>query len=60
MKNQRRQFCFITFETEEAVDEVCKQPKQKIGSKDCDIKKAAPKPDARSTRGALPAFVFDG
>lgn len=51
VKNQRRQFCFITFEAEEAVEEVCKLPKQKIGNKECDIKKATPKPDPRAMRG---------
>lgn len=50
-KNQRRQFCFITFESEEVVDEICKNPKQKIGNKDCDVKKATPKQDPRSARG---------
>jgi len=46
-KNQRRQFCFITFEQEDTVDEICKNPKQKIGNKDCDVKKATPKQDPR-------------
>uniref|UniRef100_T1IXR2 RRM domain-containing protein n=1 Tax=Strigamia maritima TaxID=126957 RepID=T1IXR2_STRMM len=50
-KNQRRQFCFITFESEDVVDEICKQPKQKIGNKDCDVKKATPKQDPRAMRG---------
>lgn len=46
-KNQRRQFCFITFESEEVVDTICKNPKQKIGGKECDVKKATPKQDPR-------------
>ncbi|GAB6028187.1 hypothetical protein CHUAL_002392 [Chamberlinius hualienensis] len=46
-KNQRRQFCFITFESEEVVDIICKNPKQKIGGKECDVKKATPKQDPR-------------
>jgi squid-like protein len=50
-KNQRRQFCFITFESEDVVDEICKQPKQKIGAKECDVKKATPKQDPRAARG---------
>ncbi|XP_076327008.1 heterogeneous nuclear ribonucleoprotein A/B-like isoform X2 [Tachypleus tridentatus] len=53
VKNQRRQFAFVTFETEEAVNEVIKQPKQMIGSKECDIKKATPKPDYRTMRGGF-------
>lgn len=51
MKNQRRQFCFVTFEDEMTVDQVCKQPKQKIGNKECDVKKATTKPDPRLARG---------
>ncbi|XP_013772700.1 heterogeneous nuclear ribonucleoprotein D-like isoform X1 [Limulus polyphemus] len=53
VKNQRRQFAFITFESEDAVKEITKQPKQMIGSKECDVKKAAPKLDPRSTRGGF-------
>jgi len=33
-KNQRRAFCFVTFESEAVVDEVCKNPKQTIGIKE--------------------------
>ena len=33
MKNQRRAFCFITFETEEAVDAVCVTQKQDINGR---------------------------
>ncbi|XP_054710696.1 RNA-binding protein squid-like [Uloborus diversus] len=51
VKNQRRQFCFVTFEDEMTVDQVCKQPKQKIGNKECDVKKATTKPDPRMARG---------
>lgn len=51
VKNQRRQFCFVTFEDEMTVDQVCKQPKQKIGNKECDVKKATTKPDPRLARG---------
>jgi len=45
VKNQRRQFCFITFESEEVVKEICKRNKQTIGSKECDVKMATPKID---------------
>lgn len=51
VKNQRRQFCFVTFEDEMTVDQVCKQAKQKIGNKECDVKKATTKPDPRLARG---------
>lgn len=39
-KNQRRAFCFVTFESEEIVDKVCEQSKQEIGGKSVDVKKA--------------------
>jgi len=45
MKNQRRAFCFVTFESEAVVDKVCENPKQTIGAKQVDIKKATPKND---------------
>ncbi|XP_035229731.1 RNA-binding protein squid-like [Stegodyphus dumicola] len=51
VKNQRRQFCFVTFETEEACENSCKQAKQKIGNKECDVKKATNKPDPRMGGG---------
>jgi len=44
-KNQRRAFCFITFESEEVVDKVVENPKQTLGSKEVDVKKATPKND---------------
>ncbi|CAH1794838.1 unnamed protein product, partial [Owenia fusiformis] len=44
-KNQRRQFCFITFESEKVVDAVCEEAKQIIGGKEVDVKKATPKQD---------------
>lgn len=59
-KNQRRQFCFITFESEEVVDEICKNPKQKIGNKECDVKKATPKQDPRSARGGWGGYGGGG
>lgn len=48
VKNQRRAFCFVTFETEDSCESACRQSKQKIGSKDCDVKKATNKPDPRA------------
>jgi len=44
-KNQRRAFCFVTFETEAIVDECCKSSKQTLAAKQVDIKKATPKND---------------
>ncbi|UYV77715.1 HNRNPAB [Cordylochernes scorpioides] len=50
VRNQKRQFCFITFESEEVVEEACKQAKQKVGSKECDVKKATIKSEGRGGR----------
>jgi len=55
-KNQRKGFCFITFESEQVVQELLKSPKQSINGKEVDVKKATPKPDGigglRGGRGA--------
>ncbi|KRT80568.1 RNA binding protein [Oryctes borbonicus] len=48
-KNQRKGFCFITFESEQVVNELLKTPKQTIKDKEVDVKKATPKPDAMGT-----------
>jgi squid-like protein len=54
-KNQRKGFCFITFESEQVVNELLKTPKQTINGKEVDVKKATPKPDGmmgmRGSRG---------
>lgn len=44
-KNQRKAFCFITFDSEAVVNELLKTPKQTISGKEVDVKKATPKPD---------------
>ncbi|CAH0558991.1 unnamed protein product [Brassicogethes aeneus] len=44
-KNQRKGFCFITFESEQVVNDLLKTPKQTIKDKEVDVKKATPKPD---------------
>lgn len=44
-KNQRKGFCFITFDSEQVVNELLKTPKQTISGKEVDVKKATPKPD---------------
>ncbi|XP_077279133.1 RNA-binding protein squid-like isoform X3 [Temnothorax americanus] len=44
-KNQRKGFCFITFESEQVVNELLKTPKQTINGKAVDVKKATPKLD---------------
>lgn len=59
-KNQRKGFCFLTFESEQVVQDILKKPKQTIKDKEVDVKKATPKPDqmmlgrgGRGTRGGL-------
>jgi squid len=41
-RNRRREFCFIIFDTEDAAEAALREPKQLIGSKECDIRKAQP------------------
>ncbi|GIY86856.1 RNA-binding protein squid [Caerostris darwini] len=60
VKNQRRQFCFVTFEAEEACEASCKQAKQKIGNKECDVKKATNKPDPRLGGRGGPGSAWAG
>ena len=43
LSNQRKNFCFITFEREETMKEVLQTQKQKIGEVEVDVKKATPK-----------------
>lgn len=43
-KNQRKGFCFITFDSEQVVNELLKTPKQTISGKEVDVKRATPKP----------------
>ncbi|XP_068625822.1 RNA-binding protein squid isoform X2 [Battus philenor] len=50
-KNQRKGFCFITFESEQVVNELLKTPKQTIAGKEVDVKRATPKPDGPGGMG---------
>ncbi|XP_075976305.1 RNA-binding protein squid isoform X1 [Anticarsia gemmatalis] len=50
-KNQRKGFCFITFESEQVVNELLKTPKQTISGKEVDVKRATPKPDGPGGMG---------
>lgn len=53
-KNQRKGFCFITFEQEAVVTDLLKTPKQNINGHEVDVKKATPKPDAMGmVRGGM-------
>ncbi len=46
VKNQRKNFCFITYDNENVVFDLLKTPKQVINGKEVDVKKATPKPDS--------------
>ncbi|MCL4137657.1 UNVERIFIED_CONTAM: hypothetical protein GTU68_027424 [Idotea baltica] len=52
-KNQRKGFCFITFEQEQVVNDLLKTPKQTINGHQVDVKKATPKPDQMMMRGGM-------
>jgi len=52
-KNQRKAFCFITFEQEAVVTDLLKTPKQTISGHQVDLKKATPKPDMMMMRGGM-------
>jgi len=59
MKGQRRQFCFITFESEEVCDKVCEDAKQTIAGNEVDVKKATPKGE-QSGRGGRGGYGYGG
>lgn len=42
-KNQRRGFCFVSFESSDAVETLCTSAKHNIGGREVDVKKATPK-----------------
>uniref|UniRef100_A0A0L8FTD7 RRM domain-containing protein n=1 Tax=Octopus bimaculoides TaxID=37653 RepID=A0A0L8FTD7_OCTBM len=42
MRNQRRNYCFIEFESEDAVDKICENAGHQIGSREAQVKKATP------------------
>uniref|UniRef100_A0A182KBI5 RRM domain-containing protein n=1 Tax=Anopheles christyi TaxID=43041 RepID=A0A182KBI5_9DIPT len=52
-KNQRKGFCFITFDSEQVVNELLKTPKQTISGKEVDVKKATPKPENMGPMGPM-------
>lgn len=51
VKNQRKGFCFITFDNEQIVQELLKTPKQTISGKEVDVKKAQPPQNPRMMGG---------
>jgi len=52
-KNHRRGFCFVTFEQEQVVTELMKNPRQSINGYQVDLRKAAPKVDYPPGGGSL-------
>ncbi|MCL4122944.1 UNVERIFIED_CONTAM: hypothetical protein GTU68_004490 [Idotea baltica] len=50
-RNQRKGFCFITFEQEHVVNELLKNPQQIISGFTVDLRKATPKTDAPARGG---------
>ncbi|XP_055595447.1 RNA-binding protein squid-like [Uranotaenia lowii] len=52
-RNQRKGFCFITYESEQVVNELLKNPKQIIGGKEVDVKRATPKPEGMQFGGGF-------
>lgn len=50
-KNQRKGFCFITFESEQVANELLKTSKQTINGKEVEVKKATPRPEMGGMRG---------
>ncbi|XP_058790934.1 uncharacterized protein LOC131664084 [Phymastichus coffea] len=50
-KNQRKGFCFITFESEQVANDLLKTSKQTINGKDVEVKKATPRPEMGGMRG---------
>ncbi|XP_014205154.1 RNA-binding protein squid isoform X2 [Copidosoma floridanum] len=50
-KNQRKGFCFITFESEQVANELLKTSKQTINNKEVEVKKATPRPEMGGMRG---------
>ncbi|XP_050428356.1 RNA-binding protein squid-like isoform X2 [Adelges cooleyi] len=70
MKNQRKGYCFITYESSDKVQDLFKTAKQTIKGKEVDVKKAAPKPanpyanpktmrGRGAARGAYPPQGYD-
>lgn len=54
MRNQRRNYCFIEFESEDAVDKICENAGHQIGSREAQVKKATPVANQRGRgRGGM-------
>lgn len=53
-KNQKKSFCFITYESEAVVKDLLKTPKQTVGGKEVDVKRANSKQDGVQMGGYGP------
>nr|CAD7269042.1 unnamed protein product [Timema shepardi]CAD7580403.1 unnamed protein product [Timema californicum] len=60
MKNQRKGFCFVTFDAKEVVYELLKNPKQYINGKEVDVKKVKVNPEAMGAGGRGGSRGFTG
>jgi RNA recognition motif-containing protein len=59
-RGRRREFCFIIFDTEEAAEAAVSEPKQLVGNKECDIKKAQPPRFQGGATGGTPGGSRNG
>lgn len=57
-KNQRRAYCFLSFESKETVDELLKRPKQTVHGVELDIKRVKFNPETMWAGYARPARGF--
>ncbi|XP_067011054.1 RNA-binding protein squid [Anabrus simplex] len=53
VKNQRKGFCFISFESEKVANELLKTPKQNINGKQVDVKRVIVKPEMMMSGGMV-------
>ncbi|XP_077278397.1 RNA-binding protein squid isoform X2 [Temnothorax americanus] len=58
VKNQRKGFCFITFDSKEVVYKLLKTPKQTINGKEVDVKKVKVNPDPRNQGFWAPGYGY--
>ncbi|KAK3089690.1 hypothetical protein FSP39_005652 [Pinctada imbricata] len=60
MKDQRRAFCFVEFDTEESVKKVLDETTHKLGSNEVDVKKATPNNQNKRGRGGFGPWGYGG
>ena len=59
-RNTRKGFCFVTFEQEQVVNELLKNPQQTINGYSVDLRKATPKPEMGGMMGGVPMGMRGG